>query len=55
MMIVYEITYLDRYQQTHTAEVPADNVQAAIEALEEGLNEQIEVTKIDILDEEEQS
>lgn len=49
-MNTYIITYLDKYQQTHTAEVPADDVEAAIDALEEGLNEQIEVTKIDILD-----
>lgn len=51
----YQITYLDKYQQSHTTEIPADNPEAAIEFLEENLNEQIEVTKIYILDEEEQS
>lgn len=49
-MPTYQITYLDKYQQSHTVDVPADDVQSAITALEDGLNEQVEVTKIDILD-----
>lgn len=49
-MPTYQITYLDKYQQSHTIELPADTPEAAITALEDGLNEQVEVTKIDILD-----
>lgn len=49
-MTTYIITYLDKYQRIHTAEVPAEDPEAAIEFLEGELEEQIEVTKIDILD-----
>jgi len=49
-MTTYRITYLDKYQQSHTIDVPAYDEQAAITALEDGLNEQVEVTKIEILD-----
>lgn len=51
-MNTYRITYYDKYRQTHTADVPADDVQSAITALEDGLNEQVEVKKIDILEDE---
>lgn len=49
-MTIYRITYLDKYQQEHTTDVPADDVQAAITFLEEQLNEEIEAKKIEILD-----
>lgn len=49
-MTVYRITYYDKFRSTHTVDVPADDVQSAIDALEEGLNERIEVKKIEILD-----
>lgn len=49
-MTTYRITYLDKYQQPHTIELPADDPEAAITAIETGLGEQIVVTKIDILD-----
>jgi hypothetical protein len=49
-MNTFIITYLDKYEQVHTTEVPADDVEAAVEALEEGLDEQIRVKKIEIVD-----
>lgn len=48
-MTTYRITYLDKYQQPHTIDVPADDPESAIQALETGLNEQINVKKIEIL------
>ena len=50
MMPIYNITYLDKYEQTHNLEVPAADPESAIVALEEGLNEQIVVKKIEIMD-----
>jgi len=52
MMTIYRITYLDKYSQKHVIEIPAVDVEAAIDAVEEGLNEQIDVKKIEILEEE---
>jgi hypothetical protein len=49
-MTTYRITYLDKYQQSHTTDVPADDPESAIEALEAGLHEQVVVKKIEILD-----
>ena len=48
---IFRITYLDKYEQSHTVDVPAPDVESAIEALEEGLNEQVQVKKIEILEE----
>lgn len=50
-MTIYRIKYLDKYEQSHVVDLPADDVESAIKALEEGLNERITVEKIDILDE----
>jgi len=49
-MNYYRITYLDKYEKPHTVDLPADAPESAIEFLEEGLNEQITVKKIEILD-----
>jgi hypothetical protein len=49
-MTIYRITYLDKYEQSHVVDLPAPDVETAINALEEGLQEQIRVQKIDILD-----
>lgn len=47
---IYKITYLDKYEQPHTVEMPAPNVEYAIAALEDGLHEEVEVSKIEIVD-----
>jgi hypothetical protein len=52
-MHMYRITYLDKYEQPQTAELPAEDIHAAIDNLEELLNEQITVDTIEILDETE--
>lgn len=49
-MTTYRITYYDKHQQTHTVDVPAEDTEAAIKFLEDQLNEQVEVKKIEILD-----
>ena len=49
-MNIYSITYLDKYKQSHQIDVPADDPESAIEAIEDGLDEQIEVKKIEILE-----
>ena len=51
-MDIYKITYLDKYQQPHTVELPANDIHAAIDNLEELLNEQITVDSIEILDQD---
>lgn len=49
-MTIYRITYYDKYRGLHSVDIPADDPESAIEALEAGLNEQIEVKTIEILD-----
>lgn len=51
-MNTYLITYRDECDRSHTVQVEAIDVEAAIDAIEEELNQRIEVRKIEILDEE---
>jgi hypothetical protein len=50
--MTFIITYRDERDRSHTDQVEAVDVEAAITAIEEELNQRIEVRKIEILDEE---
>jgi hypothetical protein len=49
-MTTFEITYLDERGRSHTDQVEALDVEAAITAIEDQLNQRIEVKQIEILD-----
>ena len=48
-MTKYEITYLTERGRKYTQEIEAEDVEAAIDAIEEQLNQRIEVDTIEIL------
>ena len=51
-MTIYRITYLDKYERKHVVELPADDTESAITNLEDLLEEEVEVKKIEILEDE---